>query len=90
MVPWKHTAAVLGRLSYPLFLLHWPLGGLAIGLGGLHQSLMLLVVAGALSLGASLLVLRFIEDPLVRLRSAIRRPHGSEPALAETMPAISD
>jgi peptidoglycan/LPS O-acetylase OafA/YrhL len=89
LAPLRKVSGMLGRLSYPLFLLHWPLGGLAIGLGGLHQGLMLLLVAGTLSLAASALVLRFIEDPLVRLRSAIRKAEPVQ-ALAEPMPAISD
>jgi peptidoglycan/LPS O-acetylase OafA/YrhL len=87
--PLKPTAALLGRLSYPLFLLHWPIGGLAIGLAGIPPSPELLLVAGAASLLTSVLVLRFIEDPLMRLRATIRKAQPQAP-LAEPMQAISD
>ena len=90
LAPMKRIGGTLGRLSYPLFLLHWPLGGFVIGLGGLHQGLTLLAVAGSLSLAAAALVLRFIEDPLVRIRSAIRKAEPVPAALGEPMPAISD
>jgi peptidoglycan/LPS O-acetylase OafA/YrhL len=89
LAPLKRLGTQLGRLSYPLFLLHWPLGGLAIGVGGLKQGIALFLLAGSLSLIASALVLRFVEEPLVRLRSAIRRAEPL-PELAEPMTAISD
>ncbi|MEI9991500.1 MAG: acyltransferase [Rhizomicrobium sp.] len=87
--PAKALAGALGRLSYPLFLLHWPLGALAIRIAGVGQSLELLLIAGVLSLLASLAVLRFVEDPLVRVRATIRKPRP-EAALGEAMSAISD
>ena len=87
--PVQDTAAALGRLSYPLFLLHWPLGALAIRVAGVGQSLELLAVAGALSLLASLAVLKFVEDPLVRLRAAVRKAEP-EPMMTDAMQAISD
>jgi len=87
--PIKGAAAALGRLSYPLFLLHWPLGALAIRIAGVGQSLELLAIAGGLSLLASIAVLKFVEDPLVRVRAAIRRP-DPRPAPSDAMQAISD
>ncbi|MEI9997220.1 MAG: acyltransferase [Rhizomicrobium sp.] len=87
--PWRPLATQLGRLSYPLFLLHWPLGAFAIALTGWHQSPRLALVAGAMSLAVSLLVLRFIEDPLVRVRASIRRPQP-EPIPAEAASGIGD
>ena len=87
--PLKGAATVLGRLSYPLFLLHWPLGALAIRIAGVGQGLELLAIAGALSLLASLAVLKFVEDPLVRVRATIRKAEP-EPMMPDAMPAISD
>ncbi|MEJ0044126.1 MAG: acyltransferase [Rhizomicrobium sp.] len=87
--PVKALAGALGRLSYPLFLLHWPLGALAIRIAGVGQSLELLLIAGALSLLASFAVLKFVEDPLVRVRATIRKSRP-ESVLAEPMQAISD
>ena len=87
--PLKSAAAAFGRLSYPLFLLHWPLGALAIRIAGVGQSLELLAVAGTLSLLASIAVLKFVEDPLVRVRATIRKPER-EPVMVDAMQAISD
>ncbi len=85
----RSTGVLLGRLSYPLFLLHWPLGGLAIGAAGLRPGPALFLVAGAMSLAVSVLVLRFIEDPLVRVRATIRES-SPRPLLTETVSAVSD
>ncbi len=85
----KPLAALLGRLSYPLFLLHWPLGALAAGLLDLKPGFALLLLGGALSFCVAILVLWFVEDPLVRLRAAVRNAAPS-PAIDEGMPAISD
>ena len=89
LVPVRNVAAALGRLSYPLFLLHWPLGALAIQISGVGQSLELLAIAGMLSLLASIAVPKFVEDPLVRVRATIRKA-DSEPMMADAMQAISD
>lgn len=83
----KDAAAMLGRLSYPLFLLHWPLGALTTHLAGIWQGPKLFLLGGGLSLLASLAVLRFVEDPLVRVRASIRR-RAPEPVLVPQ--AISD
>ncbi|HEX4303122.1 MAG TPA: acyltransferase [Rhizomicrobium sp.] len=83
----KPMAAFLGRLSYPLFLLHWPLGALAAGITGLKPGVMLLALGGALSFCVAILVLWFVEDPLVRLRRTVR---DAAPVMGEGMPAISD
>jgi peptidoglycan/LPS O-acetylase OafA/YrhL len=85
----KQLAALLGRLSYPLFLLHWPLGALAAGMLGLKQGPALLLLGGALSFSVAILVLWFVEDPLVRLRETVRRA-APEPAMGESVPVVSD
>ena len=84
---WRKAATLLGRLSYPLFLVHWPLGAVVASTFGLEQGWVLFVLAGALSLAVSVLVLWCIEEPLMRVRAHIRRP---APMLAEPVPAISD
>src|SRR5262249_45274185 len=55
MAPVKKAATLLGRVSYPLFLMHWTLGGLVISLVGVRQGNALLALTGALSLVLSLL-----------------------------------
>jgi peptidoglycan/LPS O-acetylase OafA/YrhL len=89
LAPVKRASAALGRLSYPLFLLHWTLGGLVISVAGLRQGPLLFLITGVLSLLLSFAVLRFVEDPLVRLRARIRssRPSVSVP---DAIPVVSD
>lgn len=70
---WKAPCAVLGRLSYPLFLLHWPSGALVAGATGLEQGWPLFVSAGALSVLASAAIVRWVETPLAQLRMQICR-----------------
>ena len=85
---WKSEATLVGRLSYPLFLVHWPLGAVIASVFGWEQGWPMAVVGGVLSLAIALLVLWLIEDPLMRVRAQIRRT-GPAPLL-EPMPAISD
>ncbi len=77
----KPVCNVLGRLSYPLFLLHWPLGALVFSMTGIAPGLLLWVVSGAVTLLVSGAILLLIEEPIGRLRSNIR---NSEPTLPST------
>jgi peptidoglycan/LPS O-acetylase OafA/YrhL len=84
---WKEAGNLLGRLSYPLFLVHWPLGAVMVGALGWEQGWPLTVAAGAASLTAAVLVLFCIEEPLMRVRAQIRRVRQAP--LMEPVP-ISD
>ena len=85
----RTPANLLGRLSYPLFLVHWPLGAVMVSLFGWEQGWRLTLVAGAASFAVAVLVLWGIEEPLMRVRSRIRRAEPMSTPL-EPMPAISD
>ena len=73
----KSTANLLGRLSYPLFLVHWPIGAVIAGAFGWEQGWPLAIVAGAASLAVTVLVLWGVEEPLMRVRSSIRQGAAS-------------
>jgi len=60
-----------------------------VGVFGWEQGWPLTVGAGALSFAAAVLVLRCIEEPLMRVRAQIRRPRTAL-VLDEPVPAISD
>ena len=70
---------VMGDISYPIFLSHWPLAVLVSGLllGGAGLSSSLFFVTLPVVLLFSLLVNRFVEAPLRVLRSKIRQTAAS-------------
>ena len=66
----------LGALSYSLYLLHVPIGGRVINFGArwadsLPEHVVVLALALAVSLAASYLMYRFVEEPSQRLSSSI-------------------
>jgi peptidoglycan/LPS O-acetylase OafA/YrhL len=86
----RPLCTMLGRISYPLFLLHWPLGALVWSVSGLEPGPALWVTSGIGTVALSVAVLVLIEDPIGRLRARIRH---AAPAIApsrETMPAVVD
>jgi peptidoglycan/LPS O-acetylase OafA/YrhL len=85
---WSSTTGLLGRLSYPLFLLHWPIGAVTMRLFGWQPGWPMTIVTGGLTLAVATLVLWFIEEPLLRIRARIRRD-GPAP-LIESLTAVSD
>lgn len=86
LVRWKRPANLLGRLSYPLFLVHWPVGAVIANVFGWGQGWPMTIIGGALSFAVAVLILWCVEEPLMRVRSQIRRPAP----LLEPVPAISD
>ncbi|KPB02533.1 hypothetical protein SU32_01915 [Ahrensia marina] len=69
----KGILKLLGDLSYPLFLLHWPVGVFVSGLTGLEKnSAAFFIFAMPASLSASVLAVYFLERPLEAHREKIR------------------
>jgi peptidoglycan/LPS O-acetylase OafA/YrhL len=66
--------AFAGRLSYPVFLLHWPLGALVWNITGVAPGWGLLGLCLALTLPVAALILIGFEMPLDGLRAWIRKP----------------
>lgn len=62
----------IGRISYPLYLWHWPLLVFARILSGGHPSPGVLIVVLALSFGLSWLTYAFVENPF---RFGLWKPH---------------
>jgi peptidoglycan/LPS O-acetylase OafA/YrhL len=86
----RGLCAMLGRISYPLFLLHWPLGALVWNVTGLAPGLALWLISGAATAVVSLAVLTLVEDPLSRLRARIRKSSSASAYAAEPVPAVID
>ena len=63
---------LLGKLSYPVFLLHYAAGTVAAALTGLRPGYALLAVTIPVVILASLAVYCAVDRPIERLRSAIR------------------
>lgn len=82
--PWiARTCAYLGDLSYPLFLVHTPMRA-AVQVASPHLSQASGgILAIALSVGASLLIVTFVERPVERLRQLVRMPDRTKPARAQ-------
>ena len=75
------VCSFLGRLSYPLYLIHWPVFRVIHGLVGMHSPWVALVVGGIISTVAAEVVLIVFDEPLrLALRSLGQRRH--DPALA--------
>jgi peptidoglycan/LPS O-acetylase OafA/YrhL len=69
---------MLGDLTYPLYLVHWPIIYLVDTLWP-HRGIGVYGVIVLASLGAAMLVL-LLERPLTRLRDRVRRRRLYEPA----------
>ena len=80
--------AVLGRLSYPVFLLHWPLGAMVYSVTGIGQVWLLWCITAVITIVISGAILLLVEDPIAKLRANIRRPTPSLPPVSAS--AIMD
>jgi peptidoglycan/LPS O-acetylase OafA/YrhL len=63
----------LGRLSYPIFLLHWPLGALVWNVTGIGQNYAALGITAVLTIGLAAVVVIAFERPLEKLRASVRQ-----------------
>jgi peptidoglycan/LPS O-acetylase OafA/YrhL len=84
----RPLCTMLGRISYPLFLLHWPLGALVWSVSGLEPGPALWLTSGIVTSALSIVVLVFVEDPIGRLRARIR--HTAPAIVSSPMPAVID
>ena len=83
--PWRPLARISGELSYPLYILHYPLL-VAFDLMGVGSSLAALSLAAAAIIGVSLAASRTFDLP-VRRWLAVRRkaPRSSDPVGGESV-----
>jgi peptidoglycan/LPS O-acetylase OafA/YrhL len=76
-----------GRLSYPIFLLHWPVGAMVWSMTGIVFGWRLLALSGGTTIAIAALVVVLFEMPIERLRAGIR---ANRVPLAPTLPVIAD
>jgi len=78
-----YTDRFLADLSYPMFLLHWPVAVLiaGIGLSGANPSLRLLAISIPVTIAASVVINRVVEEPIRAARSVVRERARSTIAL---------
>jgi peptidoglycan/LPS O-acetylase OafA/YrhL len=79
---------LIGRLSYPIYLLQMPAFYLATRLGmpseaSFERGMLVLAITIALALGAAL----FVDVPVQRLRDIVRRPRGHQGDANAVLPA---
>jgi peptidoglycan/LPS O-acetylase OafA/YrhL len=58
----------MGRISYGLYLWHWPILSILWGLHFASNALGTAVLAGAITLSAAATSFHFVEQPILRLR----------------------
>ncbi len=70
----RRVDGMLGKLSYPVFLVHWLVAFAITLFWGFHRrrSLALLAVSYPMVIGCALLLVRCLDDPVQRLRTSIR------------------
>ena len=82
---WKRTDEFLGALSYPLYLVHL-LVLLLVRSTGLAPHQYQAQAAVLLAVGLSVLIVRYVDDPIERLRGTLRSTpssvHGSRPVMS--------
>jgi peptidoglycan/LPS O-acetylase OafA/YrhL len=83
----KRVCSFCGRLSYPIFLLHWPVAALVWHATGIVFGWRLLAAGGGVTVLIAALVVLLFEMPVERLRAAIR---ANRAPLARVLPEIAD
>ncbi len=78
-VPTNGLGKLAGDISYPLFIIHWPVAVMVSGITGLEKnSLGFLLLAGSCSLVCAAIVVWFVEHPVERLRKRFRANPAGE------------
>jgi peptidoglycan/LPS O-acetylase OafA/YrhL len=76
----------LGRLAYPIFLLHWPIGLAVLHLFGVWHDWGMFLGSALFSIGGGVLIVFLLEKPIEKWRARIRR----KPALPDSpMPSTA-
>src|SRR5262249_51203965 len=70
---WKLIDDWLADLSYPIFLLHWPVAAAVATILHADVGALLLMTTFPVTVGFSHLVIRFIEAPVKSLRQTVRQ-----------------
>jgi peptidoglycan/LPS O-acetylase OafA/YrhL len=79
--------AFLGRLAYPIFLLHWPIGLVVLHLFGVWHNWAMFLASALFSIGGGILVVFLLEKPIEKWRAQIRqRPIQADRAGLAQMP----
>ena len=73
--------SLLGRLSYPLYLIHWPVYRVIHGVVGTHFPWVALIAGGVISTVAAHLVLTLYDEPLRLAYRSAARASGTNPRL---------
>jgi peptidoglycan/LPS O-acetylase OafA/YrhL len=88
----KRLCSFVGRLSYPIFLLHWPIAALVWNVTGIVFGWRLLVAGGGVTVLVAALVVLLFEMPIERLRAAIRAKRAplvcAPPEIADSVPSL--
>jgi peptidoglycan/LPS O-acetylase OafA/YrhL len=80
----RRCEAWAGKLSYPIFLIHWPVALVVhhYAPGGPSRSWVLLAATLPPLFGLSYLLVRYVEEPIEQWRNRIRSGTGAQPQVA--------
>jgi peptidoglycan/LPS O-acetylase OafA/YrhL len=67
------VCAFLGRLAYPVFLLHWPVALVVLHLFGVWHNWAMFLGSAVFSIAGGILVVFLLEKPIEKWRAQIRR-----------------
>jgi peptidoglycan/LPS O-acetylase OafA/YrhL len=78
----RRVDGMLGKLSYPVFLVHWSVAFAVTLLWEFarRRSLTLLAVSYPLVIACAVLLVRYLDEPVQLLRTTIRTRHDAQAA----------